>query len=98
MHRECTHCHRPFTPQDLAREESKGMEAERKTLGLQGVLFRYYSCPQCRSADIFVDVRALEGESPEAFHRRRDDLEAAVKQLHADQVAVVVTEKPPGCT
>jgi hypothetical protein len=96
MHRECTHCHRPFTPHDLAREESKGMEAERKALGLQGVLFRYYNCPECRNADIFVDVRPLNEETPEDFHRRRADLEAAVKQLDADQVAVVVTEKPPG--
>src|ERR1700730_4829450 len=54
MLRDCTHCHRPFEPQDLAREESKGMEAERKALGLRGVLFRYYVCPECGYADIFV--------------------------------------------
>jgi hypothetical protein len=96
MHRECTHCSRPYTSQDLAREESKGMEAERKVLGLEGVLFRYYSCPQCGGADIFVDVRPLPAETPEAFCRRSDELEATVKQLHADQVGVVLTEKPAG--
>ena len=90
MLRDCTHCHRPFEPQDLAREESKGMEAERKALGLRGVLFRYYVCPECGYSDIFVDVRPLPGESPEAFHQRWDELEATVHELHADQVEVVL--------
>ena len=93
MLRECTDCHRPFTPQDLARAESKGMEAERKALGLQGVLFRYYTCPHCGQADIFVDVHSVEGESPEAFRQRRDELETTVRQLHSDHVDVVLTEK-----
>ncbi len=93
MLRECTRCHRPFAAPDLAKEESKGMEAERKALGLQGVLFRYYTCPQCGQADIFIDLHALEGETPEAFRQRRDELEATVRQLHSDQVDVVLTEK-----
>ena len=93
MLRECTRCHRPFTPQDLARRESKGMEAERKALGLQGVLFRYYTCPQCGQADIFLDIHPLQGETSEAFRQRRDELEATVHQLHSDQVDVVVREK-----
>ena len=50
MIRECTQCHRPFTPKDLAKEESKGMEAERKARGLEGLLFRYYTCPACDRA------------------------------------------------
>jgi len=95
MMRECTNCHRPFTPPDLARQESKGMEAERKALGLQGVLFRYYTCSACGQDDIFVDVAPLAGENAEAFHLRRDDLERTVRQLHTDQVAVVVTERIP---
>ena len=93
MLRECTHCHRPFTPQDLARRESKGMEAERKALGLQGVLFRYYTCPQCGQADIFLDIHPLQGETSEAFRQRRDELETTVQQLHTDQVDVVLIEK-----
>lgn len=90
MLRNYAHCYRPFEPQDLARAESKGMEAERKALGLQGVLFRYYVCPQCGYADIFVDVRPLPGEPAEAFQDRWDELEATVRQLHADQVEVVL--------
>jgi hypothetical protein len=93
MHRECTDCRRPFTRYDLAREESKGMEAERKALGLEGVLFRYYECPACGQADIFVDIAPLPGEEPGDFLRRRDELEEAVRQLPAEGVEVVVTAK-----
>jgi hypothetical protein len=45
MMRECTQCHRPFTAVDLAKEESEGMEAERKARGLEGLMFQYYTCP-----------------------------------------------------
>lgn len=93
MHRECTSCGRPFTPRDLARQESRGMEAERRALGLQGIAFRYYMCPACDWADIFIDVARLAGESPEAFHGRRGELEAAVRQLHAERVDVVLMSR-----
>jgi hypothetical protein len=95
MMRECTQCHRPYTPQDLAREESKGMEAERKAHGLEGLLFRYYTCPACNRADIFVVLSLLEGETADAFHRRRDALEAQVAELDAEHVAVVLQERLP---
>jgi len=91
--RECSHCHKPLSPQELAREESAGMEAERKALGLQGVRFLYYNCTGCGYADIFVDIHPLEGETHDAFRQRRRELETTVRQLHADRVEVVVTEK-----
>ena len=93
MIRQCTSCHKPFTPQELAREESKGMEAERKALGLQGILFRYYTCSRCGQADIFVDLHPLPGETDEDFRKRRGELEATVRQLQADRVDVVVVKK-----
>jgi hypothetical protein len=95
MKRECSQCHKPFTPQELSREESKGLEAERKASGLHGVLFRYYTCSRCGTADIFVDIHPLEGETDEAFRRRRDELQAAVCQLHGEGVRVVLVEKGP---
>jgi len=76
---------------DLAGEQSEGMEAERQALGLEGVRFLYYNCPACGYADIFVDVHPLAGESAQEFHRRRADLEAGVRQLHGEQVEVIVT-------
>jgi hypothetical protein len=95
MHRTCTNCERPFTPKDLAREISKGMEAERRALGLEGVLFRYYQCPACAHADIFVDVNPLPDEVPEDFFRRRRALEDAVRELHGERVEVVLIDKQP---
>jgi hypothetical protein len=88
--RTCAHCQRPFTPADLVREESKGMEAERKALGLEGLRFLYYRCPGCTYADIFVDVLQRDGEPAEAFARRRAELEGVVRQLHGDGVEVVL--------
>ena len=90
MMRSCSQCRKEFTPQELSREDSKGLEAERKALGLEGVLFRYYTCSACNYADIFVDVHPLEGESEEAFDRRREELEATIKQMDGEGVEVVV--------
>lgn len=90
MMRRCTHCGKEFTPQELSREDSKGLEADRKALGLEGVLFRYYSCSACGQADIFVDIRPLDGELEEDFQRRRDELEGTVRHLQGEGVEVVV--------
>ena len=68
------------------------MEAERKALGLEGVLFRYYTCPACGQADIFVDLGLLPGERQEDVLRRRA-LEEAVRGLRGEQVEVVLTER-----
>jgi hypothetical protein len=95
MQRQCTHCDRPFTAKDLVKELSKGMEAERKASGLAGVLFRYYSCPACGHADIFVDVNPLPREGPEDLLRRRQALEEAARGLHGEQVEVVLCDKQP---
>jgi hypothetical protein len=93
MMRECRHCHRPFTPKDFVKEESKNMEADRKRLGLEGVRFLYYSCPDCKHDDIFLDVHHREGETPEEFQARRDALELAVRQTHSETVEVTITER-----
>ncbi len=95
MQRRCTNCDRPFAASDLAKEASKGMKAERKALGLEGVLFRYYSCPACGQADIFVDVSPLPGEDGQAFLQRRQALEEAVRGLEGEQVEVVLSERRP---
>jgi len=95
MQRRCTHCDRPFTADDLAKAVSMGMEAERKALGLEGVLFRYYDCPACGQADIFVDIRPLAGEAGEDFLRRRRALEDAARDLNGEQDEVVLSERHP---
>jgi hypothetical protein len=57
-------------------------------------LFRSYTCSACGRADIFVDVHPLAGETAETFHRRRDELEAAVRHLPGGDVEVVLVERP----
>jgi hypothetical protein len=96
MHWECPNCHRPFTAEDFVKEESKGMEADRRALGLEGVRFLSYACPACGYADIFVDIHPLENETPEAFGRRRAELEAAVRQVRGDKMEVIVTPRRAG--
>jgi len=90
MRRECTGCHRPFAPGDLARGESRQMEAERRAAGLEGVRFLYYSCPQCGTNDIFVDVLSRPGESPDDFDARRREMEEVASGLPRDVAEVVV--------
>jgi hypothetical protein len=94
MMRQCEHCHRPFTPADFVKEESKNMEADRKALGLEGTRFLYYTCPGCGNDAIFLDILRLDGEAEADFERRRDELEKAVKQVHAGQVKVVLRQRP----
>jgi hypothetical protein len=81
-----------LTPKEIARDESAAMEAERHEQGLEGMRFRYYRCAACDRASIFVDVYPLDGESDEAFHRREDELEKAVKPLHDEWVDVRLVE------
>jgi len=94
MMRKCSHCHKEFTPQELARAESRGMEAERKALGLEGVLFRYYTCSACGRDDIFIDIHPLAGEPDEDFRLRRSELEATVQRFHGESIEVVLVERP----
>jgi hypothetical protein len=93
MLRKCSNCHKEFTPEELARPESREMEAQRKELGLRGVLFRYYTCSACGFADIFVDVHHLSGESDDAFHHRKEELEETIHGLHGERVEVVLVER-----
>jgi hypothetical protein len=94
MMRVCSHCGRPFTAQDFVKEESRNMEADRKAWGLEGVRFVYYTCPVCSYADIFLDIHHQQGESQENFEKRRMALESAVRQMHGEQVEVILSERP----
>ena len=93
MMRECLNCHNPFSPADLSRDVSKGIEAERKAQGVQGVLFRCYTCSRCDHENLFVDLHTLEGETPEELKSRRDELEATIRQSAQSEVDVALIEK-----
>ena len=96
MNRDCTRCRRPFTPDDLGREESKDMEQQRRSAGLKGVRFLYFHCPGCGMDDIFVDILPLAGESPEDFRARRDEMESVARSLPREAAEVVVAPAEPG--
>ena len=70
------------------------MEGERKSMGLKGVRFLYYTCPGCDTADIFVDVLPVAGESPEVFEARKAELETTARQLHGEKVEIIVGARP----
>lgn len=93
MMRECVHCHQKFLALDLAKEISKEIEHERKAAGVQGVFFRCYACSHCGHENLFVDVHMLEGETPEAFQRRRNELEETIRQSPQAGVDVALVDK-----
>ncbi len=95
MIRFCAHCGRQFSREDFVKEESQGMEADRRRWGLEGVRFLYYRCPACRFDDIFVDLLELPGEGAEEFRQRRDALEEAARRINAEQVEIVLVERGP---
>ena len=94
MMRDCTRCRQPFTAADLVREESRNLEAKRKEAGLTGIRFLYYRCRGCGTNNIFVDILPLPEELPDLFNKRRDEMEAVVRQLHADKTEAVVVAVP----
>jgi hypothetical protein len=89
--RKCTRCRHPFTVSDLAREETRNMEKERRAASLEGVRFLYYRCPKCGRNDIFVDILPVQGEAEDGRRRRRDEMEGVVRQLQADEAEAVVS-------
>lgn len=96
MMRNCTRCGRAFHASDLAREESRGMESERKVAGLTGVRFLYYRCTGCGTEDIFIDVLPREGESPQDYAMRHAAMLTSARSIHAENTDVVITPvKPP---
>jgi hypothetical protein len=95
MTRECLQCHQRFTPHDLSKDISKKIEAERKSCGVEGILFRCYVCPSCGRENLFIDLHALEGESTRQYKERRHNLEITVKRSPKAGVRVGVTDKRP---
>ena len=93
MKRACSHCQRPFTAKDFIKEESRHMETDRRLVGLRGVRFLYYHCPDCGLDDIFVDILHLEGESAADHSARTAELAALAEELRAEKLDIVVTDR-----
>lgn len=87
MIQTCGECGCEFGPGDLAPAETDAMEADRRAAGLRDVRFRYFTCGACGGDAIFVDLRPLAGEVNEHLQRRRAEMEAVVRGLHANSPA-----------
>jgi hypothetical protein len=94
MFRQCSHCGRPFTAQDLCKDVTKNVEAQRMDNGVEGVLFRVYTCPDCARDGVFVDVCQLPDESDADYQHRKEELERLVEQLPKGEADVVLAEWP----
>jgi hypothetical protein len=90
MLRSCSYCGTVFRPGDHEPKLTRKLEADRRAAGLEGVHFHYYQCGECDTANIFVDVYPMEGESDEALQRRWDELEENVGPMRGEGVRVVV--------
>jgi hypothetical protein len=94
MFRQCSHCGQPFTARDLCKDVTKNVEAQRMANGVDGVNFRVYTCAHCGKDDVFVDVCSLPGESEADHLRRKQELEALVRELPKGDAEVVLAERP----
>jgi DNA-directed RNA polymerase subunit RPC12/RpoP len=95
MFRQCSRCGQPFTAHDLCKDISKTVEAQRLAGGVEGVAFRVYTCPRCEKDDLFVDVTPLPGESIEAFHQRKEQVESLIHEIPPSDADIVIAERPP---
>jgi hypothetical protein len=93
MTRKCKHCHHPFRPEELCKEVSRAIEAQRRSSGVEGISFYCYTCSECGLDNLFVDIRPLEGETEEEFHCRRNELEEAAQELAPAGAEVVLVER-----
>ncbi len=91
--RVCVNCLHRLGNQDLLDEESERMEAARADLGLEGVCFRYYSCPHCGHDHVFLETFALPGESQKDLQGRQEALARAVREVRAAQTTMLIVEQ-----
>jgi hypothetical protein len=91
--RACVSCQRRLGPEDLLDSESQRMEAARVSLGLGGVCFRYFTCPQCGHDHVFLEIGPLPGESRQDLEGRKEDLTHAVQRVRALRTTVLLVEQ-----
>jgi hypothetical protein len=89
----CVSCHRSLGQADLLDGESQFMEAARLSMGLDGVCFRYYTCPRCGHDNVFLEVAPLPGETGEDFRGRKAALARDVQEVRALRTTILVVEQ-----
>jgi hypothetical protein len=78
---------------DLLDRESQGMEADRVQAGLDGVCFRYYTCPRCGHDQVFLEIIPLSGETRPDLSRRKEILARDIEGFHVPDTTVLVVER-----
>jgi hypothetical protein len=91
--RVCVCCQRRLGQEDLLDRESKRMEQARVSMGLEGVRFRYYTCPRCGHDHVFLEIVPLPGETSEELHCRKKELATDVEDVRAFRTTVLVVEQ-----
>jgi hypothetical protein len=89
----CDHCQRRLTEKDLLERESQCMEAERAALDLEGVRFRYYSCPHCGHDNLFLEIVQLPGETGQDRLCRKEALAVAAQEVKVVKSTIRVIEQ-----
>jgi hypothetical protein len=89
----CVNCQRRLELEHLLSEESQKMESARIAVGLQGVSFRYYSCPRCGHDHIFLEAMQMSGENEGEFRARMAALVGAVQEMDLERTTVLVVEQ-----
>jgi hypothetical protein len=90
--RDCVYCKTRLRHEDLLREESQRMERARLEVGLEGVCFRYLTCPRCGHDHVFLEIVELPGEDRQEVHDRREAIARAVEGVEAMRTTVLVVE------
>ena len=89
----CVNCQCRLGAEHLLAEESHKMESARIGVGLQGVSFRYYSCPRCGHDHVFLETVQMPGENDGDFRARMAALAGAVQEVDLERTTVLVVEK-----
>ena len=91
--RKCIQCECRLGRDDLLKRESRGMEAARVSMGLDGLFFRYYSCPRCGRDHVFLEVVPLPGEAGTQFAIRKESLRQMVAEMQRYRTTFIVAEQ-----
>lgn len=90
--RACIYCRQLLDTKDLLEMESRDMEAARNSLGLEGVLFRYYTCPRCGHDSLYLELGQLPGEIREDVERRKEAIARVIEDIQFERTSVVLVE------
>ena len=91
--RKCIQCECRLGRDDLLKRESRGMEAARVSMGLDGLFFRYYSCPRCGRDHVFLEVVPLPGEADTEVASRKESLRQMVAEMQRYRTTFIVAEQ-----